>query len=97
MECEYFLEGPEGSLYEGGTFVFKVVYLNGYPYNCPECFMTTRFVSDRSEVMFLYSLLCALFAKFGMVDIIFLCVPRVCTIVCVQLLPLIQRDLRYFC
>lgn len=44
VECEYYLYGPAGSLYEAGTFVFKVVYLNGYPYNCPECFMMTRIV-----------------------------------------------------
>lgn len=46
VECEYFLEGPTGSLYEGGTYTFKVVYLNGYPYNCPECFIVTRIVSS---------------------------------------------------
>jgi len=48
VECEYYLYGPKGSLYDGGTFIFKVVYLNGYPYNCPECFMMTRLVSTCS-------------------------------------------------
>lgn len=44
IECEYILDGPVGSLYEGGSFVFKVIYRHGYPYTCPECYMMTRMV-----------------------------------------------------
>lgn len=63
VECEYYLEGPEGSLYEGGTFIFKVVYLNGYPYNCPETFMVTRFVS-MSTLRLLSIIDCSLFCVY---------------------------------
>ena len=44
VECEYIIEAPPGSLYEGGRFLLKVVYLNGYPFNCPEACIATRMV-----------------------------------------------------
>jgi ubiquitin-protein ligase len=44
VECEFLISGPRGSPYEGGKFVLKVIYLNGYPYQCPEVTIKTRIV-----------------------------------------------------
>ena len=40
--CEYMIEGPPDSPYEGGVFKFVVKYNNGYPYNCPSATVGTR-------------------------------------------------------
>lgn len=44
VECLYLLEGPPDSLYAGGRFLLKVVYVNGYPFSCPETCILTRMV-----------------------------------------------------
>ena len=36
MVCEFYIDPPDGSPYEGGRFRFKVKFLDGYPYRCPE-------------------------------------------------------------
>jgi ubiquitin-protein ligase len=44
VECQYLLQGPPGSLYEGGHFLLKITYVNGYPFSCPEVCIMTRMV-----------------------------------------------------
>lgn len=44
VECLYLLQGPPGSLYEGGHFLLKMVYVNGYPFACPEACIITRMI-----------------------------------------------------
>ncbi len=44
VECLYLVEAPPGSIYEGGKFMLKLIYLNGYPFSCPEASITTRMV-----------------------------------------------------
>ena len=34
--CEFYIDPPDDSPYEGGRFIFKVKFLDGYPYRCPE-------------------------------------------------------------
>jgi hypothetical protein len=40
--CEYLLKGPIHSSYANGKFVIKVIYNNGYPFQCPTVTITTR-------------------------------------------------------
>lgn len=42
VTCEYIIEGPPYSPYEGGEFKLIVRYNNGYPYNCPTVTVGTR-------------------------------------------------------
>jgi ubiquitin-protein ligase len=40
--CEYLLKGPIHSSYANGKFVIKVIYHNGYPFQCPTVTIATR-------------------------------------------------------
>jgi ubiquitin-protein ligase len=40
--CDFFVEGPEGTPYEGGSFCLRVKYNSGYPYTCPSVTVATR-------------------------------------------------------
>ena len=40
--CEYLVEGPAGTVYEGGVFTLVVRYNPGYPYNFPTVTVGTR-------------------------------------------------------
>jgi ubiquitin-conjugating enzyme E2 N len=42
VACDMVLTGPEGSAYEGGNYHVRVVFLDGYPYNCPQITFVTR-------------------------------------------------------
>jgi len=44
VECEFLLDGPLDTPYEGGKFILHVVYNNGYPFNCPQVCFKTRLV-----------------------------------------------------
>lgn len=40
VKCDFILDGPPDTLYEGGRYHFRVVFPDGYPYKCPQCYFT---------------------------------------------------------
>jgi ubiquitin-protein ligase len=42
VKCDYLIEAPEDSLYYGGKFLFRVVFLPGYPFKIPDTFLFNR-------------------------------------------------------
>ena len=42
VNCDFKITGPEGSPYEGGNFLLRVTFLDGYPYKKPDVVFITR-------------------------------------------------------
>ena len=42
VKCDYLIEAPEDSLYYGGKFLLRVVFLPGYPFKIPDTFLFNR-------------------------------------------------------
>jgi len=44
VKCDYLIIPPEDSLYFGSKYLFRVVFLPGYPFKIPDTFLFNRFV-----------------------------------------------------
>jgi ubiquitin-conjugating enzyme E2 N len=42
VDCDFVINGPKGSPYEGGNFKLRITLLDGYPFKCPTVTFITR-------------------------------------------------------